>query len=274
MEKDAYLNNDELNKIEIINNKLKEYSPYFTQNLINKDEEKWTLDELWCYFYYFKFRLYNISVEKNGIYKIAYFQSAINIFKKIYTELMNITNITIYDKICAIVSLYNRFITDYENEENKHCIIGHYILLNLKDNKNICYNMVKEFIINIIDNLTEKSFIFLPLLQINSGFKEDINSDDKKQIFGLSLLNVDMLKRRLKLLLPNLIFIIRHPSISSKRGSIYKPTGNIFIYETSIFGRVNIDNIINNQPKDAAIAISFVILHEIFMHKAIRSIND
>lgn len=29
----------------------------------------------------------------------------------------------------------------------------------------------------------------------------------------------------------------------------------------------NIDNIINDQPEDAAVMISFVILHEIFMHK-------
>ena len=51
----------------------------------------------------------------------------------------------------------------------------------------------------------------------------------------------------------------------------------MFIYETSIFDneiKKDIDSIINKQPEDAAIIISFVILNEIFMHKKIRSNED
>ena len=44
-------------------------------------------------------------------------------------------------------------------------------------------------------------------------------------------------------------------------------TGNIFIYESSIFkNKLNktINEIIENQPEDAGVIISFVILHEVF----------
>ena len=68
-------------------------------------------------------------------------------------------------------------------------------------------------------------------------------------------------------LLSKLIFIIRHPLIESKGGAIDKMTGNIFIYESSIFkNKLNksINEIIENQPEDAGVIISFVILHEVF----------
>ena len=77
--------------------------------------------------------------------------------------------------------------------------------------------------------------IYLPILQVNSGFNKDINSKEEKDIFGLSMLNVDMVKRHLHLLMPKLIFLIRHPTIHSKRGSFCKATGSLFIYETFIF---------------------------------------
>jgi hypothetical protein len=145
----------------------------------------------------------------------------------------------------------------------------------MKDNnKTKCYNLVYKFINDIIDNLKENSFIFLPILQVNSGFSKDINSNDEKEIFELSMININMIKRHLKSLLPKIIFIIRHPIIELERASTDKMTGNIFIYESSIFkNNINkrIDDIINNYPEDAAVIISFVILHEFFMHKKIRS---
>ena len=53
--------------------------------------------------------------------------------------------------------------------------------------------------------------------------------------------------------------------------------GNIFIYESSIFRnkfRKSAEEIINEQPKDAAVTISFVLLHEFFMYKIIKSNHD
>ena len=63
----------------------------------------------------------------------------------------------------AITSLYRRLKGDFDNKENIAYLIGEYTLLNMNDNKIICYNLVYNFISKIIDNLKKNSFIFLPL---------------------------------------------------------------------------------------------------------------
>ena len=256
---------------------LQPYDNYFNQNLMNKEDNNWRSEEFNFYYYYFQFKLYLMYVTNKDSTKITYYQAANQIFKNTFKELEKMKNVTFFQKICAIVSLYIRFKTDCENKENKSHLIGQYKLINIDDNKIKCYNLVYEFISKIINNLKENSLIYLPLLQVNSGFSRDINSEDKNDIFELSMLNANMIKRHLKLLMPKLFFVIRHPTIHSKRGSICKATGFLFIYESSIFKNLigmDIDDIINKYPEDAAVMVSFVILHEIFMHKKIRSNDD
>ena len=266
-----------LKRISSITKKLSPYEYYFNQYLINKAKFEWNSDEFESFYHYCKFKLflnYSCVDEK---YQVEYYISANKIFTNIYEELSGITNVNYYEKICAITSFYRRLKSDFENKENKDFLIGEYKLININDNKNYCYKLVYDFINNIINNLKENSKIFSPLLQVNSGFNKNINSIDEKEIFELSMLNVDMVKRHLKSLMPKLMFTIRHRSIKSKRGSIDKMAGNIFIYESSIFRnkfRKSAEEIINEQPKDAAVTISFVLLHEFFMHKTIRSNFD
>ena len=275
---DKIVDKGDFNKIKNMISQLSPYDEYFNQDLMNKSEFKWNTDEFECYYHYFKFKLYLLRCCGIISEKVEYYSSAIKIFFDIYEQLKLIPDISNYEKICAITSLYRRLKSDCENKENHIHSIGKYKLVYMNENnKNKCYNLVYKFVSNIIDNLKENSFIFLPILQANSGFIKDINSKDKKDIFELSMINENMIKNHLKSLLPKVIFIIRHPIIKLKRGSTDKNTGNIFIYESSIF-RNNLnksfDNIINNNPEDSAVIISFVILHEIFMHKKIRSNPD
>ena len=46
----------------------------------------------------------------------------------------------------AITSLYRRLKGDFDNKENIAYLIGEYTLLNMNDNKIICYNLVYNFI--------------------------------------------------------------------------------------------------------------------------------
>ena len=87
------------------------------------------------------------------------------------------------------------------------------------------------------------------------------------------MINVNMIKNHLKLLMPKIIFLVRHPTISKKRGSFIPSTGNMFLYESTIFRNKlgkTIDDIRDKYPEDSAIIVSFTILHEIFMHKKLR----
>ena len=277
VEIDKIIEDKDINKIKDIENKLSPYDDYFNQDLMNKEEFNWNSDEFTGYYHYFKFKLFLLNSCGISSRKIEYYFKAIKIFSDIYEHLKLINDVSAYEKICAITSLYRKLRSDAENKENKKYLIGEYKLINMNSTKNKCYKLVYDFLIKIIDNLKEKSYIFLPILQANSGFSEDINFNDKKNIFEISMININMIKRHLKSLLPKLLFIIRHPIIEFKRGSTDKKTGNIFIYESSIFKNTinkSIDDIINNNPEDAAIMISFVMLHEIFMHKTIRSNPD
>jgi hypothetical protein len=123
--------------------------------------------------------------------------------------------------------------------------------------------------------LKEDSFIFLPLLQVNSGYSLDLNTiGEKKEIFELSMINVKMIQRHLKHLMPKFIFRVNHPSIQDTRGATFPNTGIIFIYETSIFNNninYEIEDYMNFHPKDAAINVSFTLSHEMFMHKKLRA---
>ena len=274
---DKIIKDRDTSKIKYIENKLAPYDDYYNQDLMNKEEFNWNSDEFTGYYHYFKFKLFLLNSCEISSRKIEYYLKAIKIFSDIYEQLKLINDVSVYEKIRAITSFYRKLRNDAENKENKKHLIGEYKLLNMNSTKNKCYNLVYQFLINIIDNLKENSYIFLPILQANSGFSENINSNDKKNIFEISMININMIKRHLKSLMPKLLFIIRHPTIELKRGSTDKKTGNIFIYESSIFRNTinkSIDDIINNYPEDAAIMISFVVLHEIFMHKAIRSNRD
>jgi hypothetical protein len=71
--------------------------------------------------------------------------------------------------------------------------------------------------------LKEDSFIFLPLLQVNSGYSLDLNTNgEKKEIFELSMINVKMIQRHLKHLMPKFIFRVNHPSIQIQEEQLFR----------------------------------------------------
>ena len=153
----------DLNKITKIIKDLAPYDNYFNQNLMNKGEDNWNSDEFISYFHYFKFKLFLNYTYVNDNRQVEYYNSAIKIFTNIYEQLKKIYNISNYEKICAITSLYRRLNGDFNNKENIAYLIGEYTLLNMNDNKIKCYNLVYNFISKIIDNLKKNSFIFLSL---------------------------------------------------------------------------------------------------------------
>ena len=189
--------------------------------------------------------------------------------------MLNTFEINIYNKILAIKSLYSIINYDSTNDKNKNYLIGSYTFMTYKSCKEQCYFYSMKYLNEIIEELKEDSFIFYPILQVNSGSNIDLNSDDSKnEIFEISMLNVEMIKNHLKSLMPKFIFIAKHPTIDDTRGAIIKNTGIIFIYESNIFHNTlgySIEEYKSRLPKDAAINISFTLSHEIFMHKKLRS---
>ena len=265
------MNEKQEDKMSEISNSLQSYKNYFEQILINKEDFEWKLEEFQAYYFYYAFKLFfRFKTEKNDR-KRKYYKMSKFVFSKNYEKLLSDFNINIYDKILAIKSLYEMLHYDCINKKNKNFLVGEYKFMNLYENKNSCYNKAFKFVNNIIDNLRENSLIFYPILQLNSGKGIDLNSEDNiNEIFEISMLNEEMIKRNLKTLIPKFIFIVKHPSINDTRGAIIRSTGTIFIYEDNIFHNdigYNIEDYLLKLPNDAAINISFTLFHEIFNKK-------
>lgn len=70
---------------------------------------------------------------------IEYYNSAIKIFTNIYEQLKKIYNVSNYEKICAITSLYRRLKRDFNNKENIAYLIGEYTLIQMMKKKFLNY---------------------------------------------------------------------------------------------------------------------------------------
>ena len=126
------------------------------------------------------------------------------------------------------------------------------------------------------NKLKEDSFIFLPLLQVTSGYGIDLNSDDNKtEIFELSMINVYMVKNHLKILIPKFLIRADNRGIKDVRGCMDRHTGIMCIYEKKIFRNnipLDVNDYMNLRSKDSAINLSFAIPHELLIHKNLRTV--
>ena len=121
--------NIDLNQVSSVQKDLASYDDYFNQNLMNKADYTWSSDEFASYYYYFKFKLFLNYVFFDDNKKVEYYLKAMKIFTNIYQELKEISNVSFYEKIGALTSLYARLKTDFEHKDNKNHLIGEYRLL-------------------------------------------------------------------------------------------------------------------------------------------------
>ena len=247
---------------------------YFNQDLIKLKKKDWDFYSYSSFYNFYRFHLLVLS-KNEDINILNYFKKAIKIFEDINLQLVNL-KLSDYEKILALCSLHNSLIIDCYDENNKNHDCGEYYLIDTKNIDYKCYKLSLEFINKIINNLREDSAIFYPILEANSGFSKNINSDDEKEIFEISMLNIENIKNHLLSLIPRIIFRVKNYNFKSKSEVIIKTTGTIFLYETTIFNnnlKLDIEDILDKYPEDSAIIISFTILHELFMHKKLRD-ND
>lgn len=128
------------------------------------------------------------------------------------------------------------------------------------------YNEAKLFNEEFIEKLTEKSEIFLYLLQIDSG--SSINKLTNELTARISMLKIDQIKEHLRNSLPN--YIIRIKNYCNFTGLTFNETKCTFISEVNLFG-----NFLDNQelkggdtdPKyNKRLILSNLFQHERFGH--------
>ena len=258
-----------------LNNEIGKFDNYFQQNLLNKENFNWTTDEFTAYYYFHIFHLFLSSKQAENDAKLEYYSLSLTLYSNKYKELLIAFDLNDYDKILAISTLYSLINFNARDDINEYCILGDYYIETMNNHKIQCYKYSFDFLNDIIKKLKEESFIFLPLLQVISGYGIDLNSDDNKtEALELSMMNVNMVKNHLKLLMPKFFIRADNKGIRNVKGCINRHTGIMCIYERTVFRNnisLTVNDYMNLRPKDSAINVSFIIFHELFMYNNLRT---
>ena len=143
---------------------------------------------------------------------------------------------------------------------------------NMKNvSKNSPLDISNQFLKIFIDKLDDKSPFFYPLSLIDSG----IFSYKKDSVYGLGLINTDILKSHLRNILPDLVIVINDEEEKVKQGITNKALGTVVINIASPFlsplKNVKIDQELKDQPQDFSDKLALILFieffHEIFGHK-------
>ena len=205
--------------------------------------------------------------------KIEYIKikDILEIAEKLYNEYLNDKDLLIYEKIMLIYSnilFLLRFpnINTYKESKLKY--------IKKKDIKEkSVFGISYNFIENFIQKLNCKSYLFYPLLLLDSGLYKTINDES---IYGFNLETCDNLKNHLKELIPDVFFIYEEKTslLKAEGGFNYKGYGTIFINVSLSLNEYKKNPILdeyNNleeerNNKHYGMRISKVMMHESFCH--------
>ena len=128
-----------------------------------------------------------------------------------------------------------------------------------------------KFLETFIDKLDDKSPFIYPLSLIYSGNY----SYNKKDIYGLGLINTNILKSYLRNILPDVVIVINDEKEKEAQGITNKALGTVVINIAPPFlsplKNVNIAQELKDQPQDFSDKLALILFikffHEIFGHK-------
>ena len=192
-----------------------------------------------------------------------------NYFEKFYKTYLVDENLLPYQKVllfCSNVAFFTscKDITDYEKSELEY--------INLKNiNPNSVFGLSIKFLNDFIDNINSKSYLFYPLLLLDSGV---YYNDKGETTYGFDFESCDNLKEHLKDVLPDVFFIYKEAEkldpLNETKGFNYKGFKTIFLNKSSVLKNYDGNpqkeekNIIKR--KHYAVRVSKLFMHESFGH--------
>ena len=225
-------------------------------------------DELFDLFYmYILWYICDLKYFPKKDEKIEYNLSIIILFKYIkefYEKYKNDEDLLNYQKFLLFYSNTIFFIRiDNESIYNEYKL--EYV--NIKNiNKNSVFGLSFKFLEDFINNLNSKSYVFYPLLLLDSGlyYKFDYTT------YGFDFQSCDNVKEHLKDLFPDVFFTYELDSIDNEKGFNYKGMKIVFLNKSTILNNYKG----NPQKEDTNIKIvkhyamrtSKLFIHECFGH--------
>ena len=253
---------------------IKEYDINFSQNKKLLENEFKSNDDYYVMFlYWIWYSIKSSYLMEKYECKISIIDifNYINQFYKLYLQ---DKELQIYQKVLLFYSHVSFFLENNSVELYKSANLNYIKKKDIVDGT--IYKLSFNFLYKFISGLNEKSYLFFPLLMLDSG---NYYSHDKKYIYGFNRESCDVVKAHLSELIPDIFFEYNDKVdfLKEENGFNYKGFGIIFLNRLAIF-----KNIDKNPSKDKyqnenekrifkhyGMLSSKTLMHESFCHNKI-----
>ena len=137
---------------------------------------------------------------------------------------------------------------------------------NIEEEGNSVFNLSFQFIDNFIEQLTSKSALFYPLLLLDGG----LYYHENETLYGFDFQNCEIIKKHLKELIPDELFIYKYDNLEKEKGFNFKGLKTIFINKFTVLDNYKGDPLLKDSNikvvKHYAMKTSKVMMHESFGH--------
>ncbi len=273
----------------ILINLTQNYKNYFNYPL-NYSKKVFELKEYSLFYEYYKAssiflfdninNVFNENEEKDDVNNIENCFNIIScliiIFNKIkndiYNYILNFSEFNIYEKILFLISSFNLLYENLNEEKTINIANFDFKIFNFSDNnKDNPYIFAKNFIFEIIKNLSEKSRLFYIFLQINSKASNILysnkiynnnNNNESISNYLISMLSLEQVKKHILKIFPK--YIIRYYRNKKERAILHLKTNLVGINEKHLFKQNLEKNEKNFLEKECKNHYSMPIIAELF----------
>ena len=273
----------------ILINLTQNYKNYFNYPL-NYSKKVFEIKEYSLFYEYYKAssiflfddinNIFNENEEKEDDNNIENCSNIISclifIFNKIkndiYNYILNFSEFDIYEKILFLISSFNLLYENLNEEKTTNIINFDFKIFNFSDNnKDNPYIFAKNFIFEIIKNLSEESRLFYIFLQINSKASNILysnkiynnnNNNESISNYLISMLSLEQVKKHILKIFPK--YIIRYYRNKKERAILHLKTNLVGINEKHLFKQNLEKNEKNFLEKECKNHYSMPIIAELF----------
>ena len=190
----------------------------------------------------------------------------------IYNYILNFSEFNIYEKILFLISSFNLLYENLNEEKTINIMNFDFKIFNFSDNnKDNPYIFAKNFIFEIIKNLSEESRLFYIFLQINSKASNILysnkiynnnNNNESISNYLISMLSLEQVKKHILKIFPK--YIIRYYRNKKERAILHLKTNLVGINEKHLFKQNLEKNEKNFLEKECKNHYSMPIIAELF----------
>ena len=185
--------------------------------------------------------------------------------RNFYEKYKNDKDLLIYQRILLFYSNTIFFIKIDNIDQYNKCELEYINVKKIENNS--VFGLSLKFLEDFIYTLNTRSYLFYPLLLLDSGL---YYNRENKSIYGFDFQSCEKVKEHLKDLLPDVFFVYKLDSLDKEKGFNYKGMKTIFLNKSTVLENYNgaliTENSNTKKVKHYAMRTSKFFMHECFGH--------